>query len=37
MKLQITEYKELIGPEMDEAEMFFVEDQLDELPLRLGI
>lgn len=37
MKLQITEYEELIGPEMDEAEMFFVEGQLDELALRLGI
>jgi hypothetical protein len=37
MKLQITEYEELIGPGMDEAEMFYVESRLDELALRLGI
>jgi hypothetical protein len=37
MKLQLTEYEELIGPEMDEAEMFYVESRLDELALRLDI
>ncbi len=30
-KLQISEYEDLIGPEMDQAEMFFVDTQLDEL------
>jgi len=37
MKLQITEYEELIGPEMDEAEVVYVESRLNELALRLGI
>ena len=37
MKLQILEYEELIGPEMDEAEMLYVKGRLDELALRLGI
>jgi propanediol utilization protein len=37
MRLQIEEYEELIGPGMDEAAMRYVEGQLDELALRLGI
>ncbi len=36
-KLQLTVYEELVGPEIDEAEMFYVEGQLDELALRLGV
>ncbi len=34
-KLQISEYEDLIGPEMDQAEMFFVDTQLDELLRKL--
>ncbi|MGW8301563.1 MAG: hypothetical protein ACWGNO_05820 [Desulfobacterales bacterium] len=37
IKLQITEYEELIGPEMDAAEVLYVESRLNELALRLGI
>jgi len=37
IKLQITEYEELIGPDMDEAEVLYVESRLNELALRLGI
>ena len=37
MKLQITEYEELIGPEMDDAEALYVESRLNEPALRLGI
>jgi len=37
MRLQIEEYEELIGPGMDEAAMDYVEGQLDELALKLGI
>jgi propanediol utilization protein len=37
LKLQIEEYEELIGPGMDEAEMNYVEGQLNELALKLGI
>ena len=37
LTLQLSEYEDLMDPEMDEAEMFYVEGQLDELALRLGI
>ncbi len=34
-KLQISEYEDLIGIEMDQAEMIFVDTQLDELLRKL--
>ena len=34
--LQLSEYEELIGPKMDEAEMFFVEGQLEEMERKLN-
>jgi len=37
LKLRIEEYEELIGPGMDEAAMNYVEAQLNELALKLGI
>ncbi len=35
-KLQLSEFEHLIGPEMDHAEMFFIEGQLEEIERRLS-
>ena len=36
LRLQLFEFEDLVGSEMDEAEMFYVEGQLEEIERKLG-